>query len=777
MARMHALWCVRHPEHDAFTPQNLRDYVSHLRSRGYVRTAPQPVIEVAELPPNEPVEDVFLVVPPTPEGFSTRQGLHNIKTPGPQDLARVDAELREALPEVADIWHINCAVYATAQRFSQVERRNTASPQEKAGQRIRRMEAKIQSAKQHASRIQCVMDYMAANRPLTPKVRRIAANLRRVHHTLNRAVLQTTKQHCLDRIRMLVICKKSLVRRARGMAENKLFRQKPSRLFEPPQRVVENPPTVELVENFWKTLYEQKLPLNRDTPALAHFEAFCQRLQQPHEVCQPITPEEVRRALEGSKNFAAPGPDGINNFWWKKLTCTHHHLARIFNAWLNGEQQIPSWVVEGRTVLIPKSGDLSNPKNYRPITCLNACYKVFTRILYMRVLQAVERVYERIYEQRGSKRGVAGCKENLLIDRCVTQDSVQYKRNLSMAWIDYRKAFDMTSHELIVHLLRCLAVPDPVVRCIEELMPLWRTRFTITSGNDRVQTEPVSFKRGVFQGDSLSPLLFCISLLPLSVSLRKTRGYNCGTPGNRRHKVTHLFYMDDLKLYASGERDLHQSLGVVQEYTQAVGMEFGLDKCALVHLKRGRCGDYGEDAQLVDGSILHHLNAGESYTYLGVEQRSTQEVSVVKNALRGKYQHRLRQIWSSELSGKNKVSATNMLAVPILLYSFGVVKWTREELRQLDVGTRKKMHLNRSLHPKSSVPRLYLPRHQGGRGLLSLESLHNRLVLDGACNIIRSSDPLLCMVRDHENAGVGAFLFKAAREQPMNLVSSSTPSG
>ena len=763
MARMHALWCVRHPEHDAFTPQNLRDYVSHLRSRGYVRTAPQPVIEVAELPPNEPVEDVFLVVPPTPEGFSTRRGLHNIKTPGPQDLARVDAELREALPEVADIWHINCAVYAAAQRFSQVERRNTASPQEKAGQRIRKMEAKIQSARQHASRIQCVMDYMAANRPFTPKVRRIAANLRRVHHTLNRAVLQTTKQHCLDRIRMLVICKKSLVRRARGMAENKLFRQKPSRLFEPPQRVVENPPTVELVENFWKTLYEQKLPLNRDTPALAHFEAFCQRLQQPHEVCQPITPEEVRRALEGSKNFAAPGPDGINNFWWKKLTCTHHHLARIFNAWLNGEQQIPSWVVEGRTVLIPKSGDLSNPKNYRPITCLNACYKVFTRILYMRVLQAVERVYERIYEQRGSKRGVAGCKENLLIDRCVTQDSVQYKRNLSMAWIDYRKAFDMTSHELIVHLLRCLAVPDPVVRCIEELMPLWRTRFTITSGNDRVQTEPVSFKRGVFQGDSLSPLLFCISLLPLSVSLRKTRGYNCGTPGNRRHKVTHLFYMDDLKLYASGERDLHQSLGVVQEYTQAVGMEFGLDKCALVHLKRGRCGDYGEDAQLVDGSILHHLNAGESYTYLGVEQRSTQEVSVVKNALRGKYQHRLRQIWSSELSGKNKVSATNMLAVPILLYSFGVVKWTREELRQLDVGTRKKMHLNRSLHPKSSVPRLYLPRHQGGRGLLSLESLHNRLVLDGACNIIRSSDPLLCMVRDHENAGVGAFLFKAAR--------------
>ena len=165
----------------------------------------------------------------------------------------MDAEIREALPEVADIWHINCAVYAAAQRLSQVERRNTASPQERAERRIQKMEAKIRSARQHASRIQCVMDYMAAKRPFTPKVRRIAANLRRVHHTLNDAVLRTTKQHCLDRIRMLVACKKSLVRRARGMVENKLFRQKPSRLFEPPQRVVENPPTVDQVENALRT--------------------------------------------------------------------------------------------------------------------------------------------------------------------------------------------------------------------------------------------------------------------------------------------------------------------------------------------------------------------------------------------------------------------------------------------------------------------------------------------------------------------------------------------
>nr|CAI5870488.1 unnamed protein product [Callosobruchus analis] len=447
----------------------------------------------------------------------------------------------------------------------------------------------------------------------------------------------------------------------------------------------------------------------------------------------------------------------------------HRHLARVFNSWLNQEQPIPAWFVEGRTVLLPKTGDLSDPKNYRPITCLNACYKLFTRILYTRILEAVNPVFLDVYEQRGSKKGVAGCKENLLIDRCVTQDSVQYKRNLSMAWIDYRKAFDTTSHELIVRLLECLSVDNQIVGCIKHLMPLWKTRFTITSGETRVRTELVSFKRGVFQGDSLSPLLFCISLLPLSIALKNTKGYSCGTPNHRRHKVTHLFYMDDLKLYASGQRDLQHALRVVQEYSHAIGMEFGTDKRAMVHLKKGRCGDSEEEEQLVDGSILRQLHAGDTYTYLGVAQRHVQEANTVKECLRRKYLHRLRQIWSSELSGKNKVAATNMLAVPLLLYTFGALHWTVDELRQIDTKTRKRMNMERSLHPKSSVPRIYLPRHLGGRGLLSLERLHNRVVLATACNVTRSYDPLIRFVREHENAGKGAFLFKAAKRTAEEL--------
>nr|CAH7760149.1 unnamed protein product [Callosobruchus chinensis] len=75
--------------------------------------------------------------------------------------------------------------------------------------------------------------------------------------------------------------------------------------------------------------------------------------------------------------------------------------------------------------------------------------------------------------------------------------------------------------------------------------------------------------------------------------------------------------------------------------------------------------------------------------------------------------------------------------------------------------TRKRMNMERSLHPKPSVLRICLPRHLGGRGLLSLERLHNRVVLTTACYVMRGTDPLNCFVREHEKADKGAFPFKS----------------
>jgi hypothetical protein len=75
-------------------------------------------------------------------------------------------------------------------------------------------------------------------------------------------------------------------------------------------------------------------------------------------------------ALRVTLNWKAPGRDQIPNFWLKKFTATHKHIATISNKLLEADQ-IPECLTAGITFLIPKNKNTGHPKNYRPVTvCL-----------------------------------------------------------------------------------------------------------------------------------------------------------------------------------------------------------------------------------------------------------------------------------------------------------------------------------------------------------------------------------------------------------------------
>ena len=73
----------------------------------------------------------------------------------------------------------------------------------------------------------------------------------------------------------------------------------------------------------------------------------------------------------------------------------------------------------------------------------------------------------------------------------------------------------------------------------------------ICSGNSELGE--VETKQGIFQGDSLSPLLFVLALIPLSFILRKAKAaYKFS---KSKGKINHLLFMDDLKLYRRMRKD------------------------------------------------------------------------------------------------------------------------------------------------------------------------------------------------------------------------------
>ncbi|XP_031334544.1 uncharacterized protein LOC116164497 [Photinus pyralis] len=97
----------------------------------------------------------------------------------------------------------------------------------------------------------------------------------------------------------------------------------------------------------------------------------------------------------------------------------------------------------------------------------------------------------------------------------------------------------------------------------------------------------------------------------------------------------------------------------------------------------------------------------------------------MKQNIENKYKDRLTKIMRTQLNAKNKIKAINTWAIPTLTYSFGVIQWTKTDIQAIDRLTRRTLTSNRALHPNSAIERLYLPRKQGGRGLINIEAAHN----------------------------------------------------
>ena len=119
-----------------------------------------------------------------------------------------------------------------------------------------------------------------------------------------------------------------------------------------------------------------------------------------------------------------------------------------------------------------------------------------------------------------------------------------------MAWVDYKKAYDMVPHSWIIAAMGMVGLVDNIIGLIKQSMNKWKTNLYA----DGKLLGSVPIRRGIFQGDSFSPLLFVIALLPLTHILRKTgMGYQLEKNGA---KVSHLFFMDDLKLYGKNDKEI-----------------------------------------------------------------------------------------------------------------------------------------------------------------------------------------------------------------------------
>ena len=178
-------------------------------------------------------------------------------------------------------------------------------------------------------------------------------------------------------------------------------------------------------------------------------------------------------------------------------------------------------------------------------------------------------------------------------------------------------------------------------------------------------------------------------------------------------------FMDDIKLFRRGTKEIDTLVCIVRIVSGDIRMEFGIKKCTLVNIQRGKV-TRAEGIELPDGNNIKDIDE-TGYKYFGIIESEEIKRQEMEEKIEKEYIKRLKAILKSKLNSGNTVKAINTWTVPVIRYSVGTVDWKNSELCNMDRKTRKEINIYQALHPRSNVDRLYLPHSEGGKGLLSLE--------------------------------------------------------
>ena len=102
-------------------------------------------------------------------------------------------------------------------------------------------------------------------------------------------------------------------------------------------------------------------------------------------------------------------------------------------------------------------------------------------------------------------------------------------------------------------------------------MRKWKTRLEIWKNRRKSISRWIDFMCGFLQGDSYSPVGFCISEIPVCKLLQDPKGYRMGQSRNRGVKRTHSLFVDDLKVY----QESHKTLKDVNEMIEQASNDTG----------------------------------------------------------------------------------------------------------------------------------------------------------------------------------------------------------
>ena len=148
---------------------------------------------------------------------------------------------------------------------------------------------------------------------------------------------------------------------------------------------------------------------------------------------------------------------------------------------------------------------------------------------------------------------------------------LENQRNLAVAYYDYEKAYDKVHHNWMLRVYSWMGIPVNVISLLKGVDEKVETRLEIWSNGKKNLSRWVKILCGFLQGDSCSPVGFCLTEVPVCRLIKNTRRYGMGNPGERRRKRAHSLFIDDLKVYHenhNGKKNLSRWVKILCGFLQ-----------------------------------------------------------------------------------------------------------------------------------------------------------------------------------------------------------------
>jgi ribonuclease HI/exonuclease III len=306
------------------------------------------------------------------------------------------------------------------------------------------------------------------------------------------------------------------------------------------------------------------------------------------ELAHPLSELEIALALKCLPNYKAAGMDGIPCELWKILEKQYSqskntetpqaNIVKILTLVFN---DIETYGIAPNTDFslgwlcpIYKKGDVKEIANYRPITILNADYKILTKTLNNRLTKVIHKLLHP--DQVGFIPGRSifnSIKQSeLLINYAETKEE-----NGLIVELDQEKAYDKINHNYLWEILKRFGIPEHFINIVKTLYNNANTRVIING----VISTPYQVNRGVRQGDPLSCLLFDLAIEPLASTLRNSNLEGYRIPNLPNKLITNLF-ADDTSVYLRENDNFSELQEILTDWCKASGAKFNIAKTEII---------------------------------------------------------------------------------------------------------------------------------------------------------------------------------------------------